>query len=247
LRVYFDGETHLKAIILNSGVGSRLGELTKDKPKALIEVGGKPLLGHQIDSLLALGINSFVITVGPLEEKIKKFLKETYPSLDVAYVKNPKYQSTNYIYSMFLAKKEVDDDIILLHGDLFFTATVLKKLLKDKHSNCVLVNKEIPLPEKDFKAVLRDGRVVKIGVEFFGEGTFFSAPFYKFAKKDFLLWLDEIGRHVAVGDVEIYAENVFNEISDRLPLYPTFFQDETCMEIDTREDLEKANLAKKQD
>jgi phosphoenolpyruvate phosphomutase len=230
-------------MILNSGVGSRLGELTKDKPKALLEVGGKTLLGHQIECLQTFGINRVVITTGPFEEKIRKFVNETYPDLDSVFVKNPNYQSTNYIYSMFLAKEEVDDDIILLHGDLFFTTPVLKKLLNDKHNNCVLVNKEMPLPQKDFKAVLKEGRVVKIGVEFFGENTFFSAPFYKFTKKDFLLWLDEIGRHVTDGNVKVYAENAFNEISDRLPLYPTFFNEETCMEIDTKEDLEKANSA----
>jgi phosphoenolpyruvate phosphomutase len=232
-------------MILNSGVGSRLGELTKDKPKALLEVRGKPLLGNQIDCLLSFGIDHCIITTGPFEEKIKKYIKENYPSLNITYVKNPKYQSTNYIYAMFLAKKEVNDDIILLHGDLFFTKQVLEKLLNDKHSNCVLVNKDSPLPKKDFKAVLKDERVVKIGVEFFGKEAFFSMPFYKFSKADFIFWLSEIEKHIESGDTKIYAENVFNEISDRILLYPTFFQSEICMEIDTEEDLERAEFGDK--
>jgi len=230
----------VKALILNSGRGERLRPLTKNKPKPLIKIGNKTLLKHQLDNLIECNIMNIIITTGPFQNKIKKYVKNEYPDLNVSYVKNPKYRTTNYIYSMWLAKGLINDDVILLHGDLLFERKLLEKLINEKHANCVLVNKEIKPPEKDFKAVIENDRVIKIGVEFSGKNAFFSAPLYKFSKSDFLYWLDEIEKFVKKGDLKIYAESVFNKISDKIVLHPSYFIKEFCMEIDTKEDLEIA-------
>ena len=229
----------MKALILNSGIGERLLPLTEDKPKALIKVGDKSLLGHQLDNLIEFNIRDIIITTGPFEDKIKRYVRGRYPNINVSYVNNPKYDITNYIYSMWLTKELIDDDIILLHGDLLFDKRLLDKLINEK-TNCVLVNRKIRAPEKDFKAVIENNRVVKIGVDFFGVNVFFSAPLYKFSKSDFLYWLDEIEKFIEKGDTKSYAEDVFNKISDKLILRPLYFDDEFCMEIDNKEDLEKA-------
>jgi len=230
----------MKALILNSGVGRRLRPLTKRKPKPLLMVGNNTLLGHQLDNLLSCGIRDVVITTGPLENKVKSYMRGRYPNVNVSYVRNPRYRTTNYLYSMWLAIELIDDDIILLHGDLLFERRLLEKLIAQKFPNCVLVNNEIKPPKKDFKAIIENNRVVKIGVEFFGKNAFFSAPLYKFSRSDFLLWLDEIGKAVKKGNLKIYAESVFNEISDKILLHPLYFTEEFCMEIDTKEDLEVA-------
>lgn len=227
-------------MILNSGRGERLFPLTKYKPKALIKIGNKTLLGHQLDSLIRCKIRDIIITTGPFEKKLKNYVKKKYCNVNVSYVKNPKYRTTNYIYSMWLAKSLVDDDIILLHGDLLFESKLLKRLVDEKFVNCVLVNRKIKPPEKDFKAVVENNRVTKIGVEFSGRNAFFSAPLYKFSKLDFSYWLNEIEIFVKQGNFKIYAESVFNEISDKIILRPLYFTEEICLEIDTREDLELA-------
>ena len=231
----------MKALILNSGRGERLRPLTECIPKALIRIGGKPLLGHQIDNLIGCGIRNMIITTGQFESKIKKYVEIEYPNISAAYVKNEKYCTTNYIYSMWLTKELIDDDIILFHGDLLFEKELLKKIIEEKHANCVLVNRRIKPPKKDFKAVIEDDIVIKIGVEFSGKNAFFSAPLYKFSKLDFLHWLNEIGKYVEKrGNLRVYAESVFNESSDKIILYPLYFTEEFCMEIDTKEDLETA-------
>ena len=172
--------------------------------------------------------------------KIKEYVKEKYPDLEVSYVNNPKYETTNYIYSMWLTKGLIDDDIILLHGDLVFEKKLLERLIKKKYENCVLVNRKIKPLKKDFKAVIENNRMVKIGVEFSGENAFFSAPLYKFSKSDFLCWLDETEKFIRREDVNSYAEDAFNEISDKVMLHPLYSDEEFCMEIDTMEDLEIA-------
>jgi len=209
-------------------------------PKALIRIGNKPLLGYQMDSLIQCGIRRIIITTGPFENKIKKYMEKVYRDVNVSYVRNPKYRITNYVYSMWLAKNLVDDDIILLHGDLLFERKLLERLIDEKYVNCVLVNRKIRPPSKDFKALIKGNKVIKIGVEFFGKNAFFCAPLYKFSQSDFLYWLNEIEKFVMKGDLKIYAESVFNEISDKIVLRPLYFTDEFCMEIDTKEDLEIA-------
>ena len=230
----------MKALILNSGRGERLRPLTKNKPKPLITIGNKTLLKYQLDNLIKCSVMDVIVATGPYENKIKKYLRNEYPNLNISYVKNPKYRTTNYIYSMWLTKGLIDDDIILLHGDLLFEKKLLEKLINEKHANCVLVNREIRPPEKDFKAVIENNRVIKIGVEFSGKNAFFSAPLYRFSKSDFLYWLDEIEKFVKKSNLKIYDESVLNEISDKIILHPIYFTEEFCMEIDTKEDLEIA-------
>ena len=230
----------MKALILDSGRGERLRPLTENKPKPLIKVGEKTLLDHQLDNLIECHITGVIITTGPFDNKIRKHVENEHPYLNVSYVKNPKYRTTNYIYSMWLTREFINDDVILLHGDLLFERKLLEKLINEKHANCVLVNREIKPPQKDFKAVIENDRVIKIGVEFSGKNALFSAPLYKFSKSDFLYWLDEIEKFVKKGDLKIYAERVFNQISNRIILRPLYFTKEFCMEIDTKEDLETA-------
>lgn len=230
----------MKAVILNSGMGERLRPLTRYLPKALIKIGDKALLGHQIDNLIWCDVKDIIMTTGPFGNKIEKYMRREYPAVNVSYVKNSKYRTTNYIYSMWLARSLVDDDIILLHGDLLFERKLLERLVGEKHVNCVLVNRKIKPPEKDFKAVVENNRVIKIGVTFSGENAFFCAPLYKFAESDFLCWLDKMEIFVKKGDLKIYAESVFNEISNKVVLRPLFFSEEICLEIDTKEDLEVA-------
>lgn len=230
----------MKALILNSGRGERLRPLTKDKPKALIKIWNKTLLGHQLDSLVGYNIRDIIITTGPFANKIKNYMEKEYPKVNVSYVKNPKYRTTNYIYSMWLTKSLIDDDVILLHGDLLFEKKLLGRLINGKYPNCVLLGKGSTLPEKDFKAVVENNKIIRIGVGVSGSNTFFCAPLYKFSKLDFLCWLDEIERYVERKDFQIYAENVFNEISSKITLRPLYFAEEICMEIDTKEDLETA-------
>ena len=80
----------MKALILNSGRGERLRPLTKYIPKALIRIGDKPLLGYQISNLVDCGIRNIIMTTGPFENKIRKYMKKEYPEINVAYVKNSK-------------------------------------------------------------------------------------------------------------------------------------------------------------
>jgi phosphoenolpyruvate phosphomutase len=228
----------MKAIILASGIGKRLKPLTNNLPKSLIKLNDKTIVEKQIDALVKNNIRDIIVTTGPFEEKMISFIKEKYKEINLMFVNNPQYDTTNYIYSLWLTKDYITDDIILLHGDLFFDEKLLLKMLKIE-GNVVLVNKEVKKPKKDFKAVIENKLVKKIGVEYFSENAFFSLPLYKFSKKDFLIWIDAIEKEIKNKNLNIYAEEAFNKISDKINLKPLFFSKETCMEIDTKEDLDE--------
>ncbi len=235
----------MKAMILNSGVARRLKPLTDNLPKCLLEVNGKSILERQIELLLSVGIKKYIITTGPLQDKIIDHVKEKFPDLDVIYINNPKFESTNYIYSMWLARKEIkDSDILLLHGDLVFEKSVVQKIVKQNKSSAI-VDRAAELPAKDFKGLIENNKIVKIGIDVFGEDAAFLLPLYYWTKKDFQLWMNEIGKFVEKGITSCYAENAFNDISETINLTPLDIVNEFCMEIDTLDDLKLAKQIQK--
>ncbi len=236
-----------RVIILNSGTGSRMGALTETRPKGLVDIGGgETILGRQLKILESFALKDILITTGPFEEKIEQYLKSRPEGRSVSLVNNPAYERTNYIYSLILAgeflKSEAPGEVILLHGDLVFDRSVLGKLLAAGHPDAVLTNPAVELPEKDFKAVIDEGLVKKIGVELFGESCVFLIPFYKMSGPTFTAWLEEMERFRARGELKVYAENALNNLLPELGLKPVELEHEFCMEIDDPEDLDRARI-----
>jgi phosphoenolpyruvate phosphomutase len=232
----------MKAIILNSGVGKRMGAYSRQNPKCLIEImENETILSRQIQLLTRNGIDEVIMTTGPFEEKIKRYLNINFPKVDILLINNPKYSITNYIYSIYLIPRElINENIILMHGDMVFEDDILKNVINSLYHNCVLVNKKIQVPNKDFKGKIEDGKVKEIGVDLFGPNCFLLMPLYKLSKNSFLKWMDEIENFINEGKTTVYAENALNMISDELIISPLYFEDELCMEIDTVEDLRLA-------
>lgn len=227
----------MKAIILASGTGTRLQPETNDIPKALVDVGGATILAHELTALLKHGIDEVIITTGPFREKLEAHARQHHGA-SVEFVHNPKYDSTNNIYSLWLARDLIDDDTLLLHGDLLFDETLVGKMVA-LNGDGVLVNRTVPPPAKDFKALVQNDRVVEIGVDVQGPEAYFCAPMYRFSRESMRLWLAEIDAFVRRGETGCYAETALNEILGQLNFRPLYF-DEFCMEIDTLEDLKQA-------
>ena len=234
----------VKAVILNSGLGKRMGEETKNKPKCMVEIAPQQtIVSRQIKQLIKYGIDEFIITTGPFANELQNYVGTVFPHLKVTYVPNPRYASTNYIYSLFLAKEYLTGEFLLLHGDLVFADDVLAKTLQSSHPNTVLVNREAALPEKDFKARLTNGQVQEISIHIFGDDCAFLIPLYKLSPTLSQDWLVEIEKFVQRGELNVYAENALNNILFRHSLLPVFFAQELCTEIDNPADLQKVRTA----
>ena len=128
-----------------------------------------------------------------------------------------------------------------MHGDLVFEESVLRDVLAFDKS-CMKVSSTLPLPEKDFKAVIDNGTVKKVGVEFF-ENAMEAQALYKLNSNEWNMWLNKIIEFCENDKRKCYAEVAFNEISDKCIIYAYDVKDRLCSEIDTPDDW-KAVLKK---
>ncbi len=227
----------MKALILNSGLGSRMGVLTSQHPKCMTEISPtETILSRQLRQLADVGISEIVMTTGLFDEVLVRYCDSLALPLRFTFVKNPIYDKTNYIYSIYCAREHLDDDIVLMHGDLVFENEVLDKILAGPGS-CMAVSSTLPLPEKDFKAVVRGGFVQKVGIEFFEEGSMEAQALYKLNRADWHLWLDKIAEFCEAGNTKVYAENALNALDGAAHVRALDVRDLLCAEIDNPEDL----------
>ncbi len=227
----------MKAVILNSGLGSRMGVLTKEHPKCMTDISPEDtILSRQLRILCENGVKDVLITTGYYDKVLEDYCASLGLDINCTFVKNPLFDSTNYIYSIYCAKDFLDDDIILMHGDLVFEKGVFCSVLESEVS-CMTVSSTLPLPEKDFKAVIQGSRIKKVGIEFF-ESALAAQPLYKLNRDDWRIWLGRICEFCENDNRKCYAENAFNEVSDDCRIYTLDVKDALCGEIDTPEDWE---------
>ncbi|MDO4262248.1 MAG: phosphoenolpyruvate mutase [Eubacteriales bacterium] len=231
----------MKALILNSGMGSRMGALTAEHPKCMTEISGREtILSRQLTQMADFGVERVVMTTGLFDRVLEDYCRSLDLPLDLTFVKNPVYDRTNYIYSIYCAREELkDDDILMMHGDLVFENSVLESVLSGDES-CMAVSSACPLPEKDFKAVVKEGRIEKVGIEFFDDAVA-AQPLYRLKRDDWVEWLSRIEAFCEQGNVKCYAENAFNEASGRILLRPADVGERLCAEIDNPEDLARVS------
>lgn len=228
----------MKALILNSGLGSRMESYTKEHPKCMTELTeGETILSRQLKILRTKGISDIVITTGYFDEVLIKYCNSLELNMNISFVNNPLYDKTNYIYSIYLARDFLNSDLMLLHGDLVFEEEVLDRLLQSKES-CMKISSSVALPEKDFKAVIYNGRVRKVGIEFF-DNAVEAQPIYKLKNSDLNIWMDRIIDFCENGKRNCYAEVALNEVTDKCCIMGVDAKDLLCTEIDTPEDLMK--------
>ena len=227
----------MKVLILNSGLGHRMGDITKIHPKCMTQISEfDTILSRQLKMLVESGIKDVVITTGYYDQVLIDYCKSLNLPISYKFVKNPIYDQTNYIYSIYCARKElIYDEILLMHGDLVFDKEVLKKVIAYPDS-CITVSSTLPLPEKDFKAVIKGNRVIKVGIEFF-DNAFEAQALYHLKKEDWSVWLDKIIEFCENGNTNVYAEKALNEITDMIHIFPMDVRDLLCAEIDVLEDL----------
>lgn len=226
----------MKALILNSGMGRRMGSYTTEHPKCMTEIDDNvTILSRQLELIKMFGIKDVVITTGYFDKVLVDYCESLRTGLNIQFINNPLYDKTNYIYSIYCAREALDDDIILMHGDLVFETAVFEKVVSSETS-VMTVSSTLPLPEKDFKAVIRDEKILDVGIGF-KENQMAAQPLYKLIKEDWLKWLSNIEKFIDKGENGCYAENAFNEISETMNVMALDVKDALCGEIDTPEDL----------
>ena len=139
-------EHTMQAIILAAGMGKRLRSYTKDATKCMVKVNGKTLIEYMIEALVSNNIERLVVVVGYKGQLLKdfiasKFNTENLHGMRIEYIENPVYDTTNNIYSLYLAGNEMaKTDTLLLESDLIFKPEILTRLLSSPDENLAVVS-----------------------------------------------------------------------------------------------------------
>jgi choline kinase len=235
----------MTAVILAAGIASRLRPLTDDVPKCLLRIGEKRILERTIDNLLTSGTDRVVIVTGYRAEQIRTFVRERYPSLDVAWIHNDVYDSTNNIYSLWLAREAAGEKgMLLLDSDILFDARIVGALLTSGHRNCLAMKSDHALGEEEIKVRLDDdARIEEISktvhpAEAAGE----SIGIELFSPEFCLALFDEL--RVMIEDeslTNVFYEAAFERvIASGADVYAVDISAFPSMELDTVADVEAA-------
>lgn len=175
-----------KAIILAAGAGRRLGAFTDAHPKPLLEIHGTSILGNCLTRLKQAGISDVVLVVGHFKEQIIDFCAQHGAGLRIRFVEAHDYATTNNIYSLWLARQELNEDILLLEADIFFDHQVLEALQTAPGDNVAAVARfsrgmdgAVMRGNSDGQAqALIEGREQGPGFDY--EGAFKTVNIYRF-------------------------------------------------------------------
>ncbi|MGB7291348.1 MAG: phosphocholine cytidylyltransferase family protein [Thermodesulfobacteriota bacterium] len=155
----------MKAIILAAGNGKRLYPYTKNIPKCLLDIGGETLLEHQIDNLRVCGIDEAVIVVGYESDKVENFVADyDWLGMRLKILYNPFYRTTNSLISLWIARGEIDQDVVLMNGDDLFEPEVLERALyQNDEIICLPVKKKAYYEKEDMKVIIDGTNIIRIG------------------------------------------------------------------------------------
>lgn len=147
----------MQVVILAGGVGSRLESLTQGKPKCLAEIGGRPLILHQLEALADHGAGPVLIIVGYKQELIRDVV-----GARAEYIVNERYLETNSLYSLWLAREWVQGPFLLMNCDLFFDPDILARVLEEPGS-VLAYDSTSSRGREQTKVAIRERRVVDLG------------------------------------------------------------------------------------
>lgn len=229
----------MKSVILAAGMASRLKPLTDNTPKCLLKVGGKSILEMAIGNLMATTDSDIVIVTGYLAGKIKEFMGIRFPGLNITYVHNSLFQTTNNIYSLWLAGKVVrGHEMLMMDSDIIFDKRIISKLIASGFQNCLALKKHEVHDEEIKVKTDKTGRVLEISKEVKpSEAAGESIGIELFGKEGVEELYDIMDRKITMEkNVNRFYETAFQELSKN-ELYAVDVSEYVCSEIDTAEDL----------
>ena len=240
----------MQAIILAAGMGRRLGEYTKDNTKCMLPVNGVRLIDRMLNQLTELDLNRVVIVVGYQAQNLIDYIGSRYDDrLKIEYVENPIYDKTNNIYSLALAKQQMqEDDTLLLESDLIFDDGMLRLLTDNPYPNLALVAKYEQWMDGTMVRLDNDNNIVnfvpKAAFDYNEASSYYkTVNIYKFSRAfsqtKYVPFLEAYSK--AVGNNEYY-ENVLRIISflNNHELKALPITNEKWYEIDDKQDLDIA-------
>ena len=229
------------ALLLAAGTGSRLRPLTNNIPKCLVRVNEIPILEHLVQRLHQYGFKRLVVVVGYLEQSIRDLLDKIAGSITVEYIVSPQYETTNNIYSLWLAREIIQEPFMLIESDLIFTPSLLEDMLLPDR---IAISHILPWMKGSTVTISArlPHRVTDLHInssQHINGTTYKTVNIYSLSRQSWNCITGRLDFYIAAGRVNAYYESVFAEmIADgSLDLECVFFDNAFWYEIDTLHDL----------
>ena len=241
----------MKAIILSAGYGSRLGDLTKESPKSLVDINGKSIIQRQIEMFRNNGIKEIIVIVGPNKDK--------FQLNNIEYVIDKNFHEHEQLGSLMTAKKYFHNDLIISFGDVIVDNNIIKQVIESTYDIGIAIDlkweknyenrTQHPKSEADL-ALIKSNKLTKIKknlnlVEDHQLGEFLGImKLNDIGSKKFLDIFERLNSshegkfHDAPSFQKAYLTDMIDELIQTNEVVNPIFIDGVWFEIDTIEDLE---------
>ncbi len=226
------------AVILAAGLGSRLKDLTKNKPKGFLEVGGVTLIERSIRKLLDAGITKIIIGTGYLKDSFNEYVKK-YPQIKC--VENKDYASTGSMFTLYNLRNEIHEDFLLLESDLLYEKAGLNTLMSDLHSDVILASGETHSHDEVFIQANTDNELTNMSKDR-SKLSHVSAELVGISKislKTFQSMCHHVEKRFA-SEPKLDYEYAMVGVSQEHPFYIRKIEDYAWIEIDDTEHMKRA-------
>jgi choline kinase len=230
----------VKAIILAAGSGTRLNGSATVVPKCLASPGGISLIERQMRGLRGAGIDDIAVVVGFQADAVRA----ACPA-GTAFIENTRFESTNSLYSLWLARPFLDDGFVVLNCDVVVEPRLIIDLIESPHEDALLVSYpcdgDPPFGDEEMKVRIRRGRVVDIRKTLSGDQTDAeNVGIAKFGPRGASRLVPIMNRLIAAGAVREWAPRSFQEFASTNALYAIGTRGLPWIEIDTPADYRRA-------
>jgi choline kinase len=234
----------MKAIILSAGQGSRLGHLTDDRPKCLIDFNGRTLLDRQLDTLAANGIDEAVVVTGFHDELVEAAIAARSGGPKVRTVYNPFYKVADNLGSLFIARHELEGDCLVWNGDTLVSEQLMSRVVgNDRQGIAVTIDRKDGYDADDMKVVVDGGGQLhaigkRLPLEEVNAESIGLLAFRGGGAELFREWIEKV---IRTGEgTTIWYLRVIHQIAQEHPVWTFDIQGEEWGEVDFPEDVERA-------
>jgi len=230
------------ALLLAAGTGSRLFPLTQKSPKCLTLVNETSILERLIKSLNQHGFKRLVVVTGHLEDCIRDFLKTWAGNIKIEYVFSPLYKTTNNIYSLWMARKIINEPFMLIESDLIFDPSLLTEML---YPDRIAIARMKPWLNGSTVTLNPSNKVNAFhsdAINGSNEIKYKTVNIYSLSVSSWYRVIEKLNQYILAGRVNDYYEAVFRQmvVEKSLSLQAVHFDHKPWYEVDTMEDLASA-------
>lgn len=227
----------MQVIILAAGKGSRLYQVTNGMPKPLLQIGHRHLIEHQLETLSDAGLGPIAMVVGYCDSEIREIVGQR-----VEYILNPRWATTNSLYSCWLAREWVNlfEDVMILNCDILFHPEIVDRLLAAK-GDAFAYDSSSGTGREHMKVSIRDGKLVDMGKELPRDQTSGeNVGILRFTAKSAEILFLEADRQIQAGMEKSWLGAAVKNITKTIELHGVDVAGLPWAEIDFPYDLERA-------